>query len=65
MLPHELSEIIDDPELVWFQNGGMFDFVVLQPLPAVLDRIAMTRWRDTMVQAFAHSLPGSLSWARC
>ncbi len=62
VLPHELSEIIDDPEmLVWFQNGGMFDFVVLQrALPAVLDRIAMTRWRDTMVQAFAHSLPGSL-----
>ena len=62
VLPHELSEIIDDPEmLVWFQNGGMFDFVVLRnALPAVLDRIAMTRWRDTMVQAFAHSLPGSL-----
>ncbi|MCC6856856.1 MAG: hypothetical protein IT189_12460 [Microbacteriaceae bacterium] len=62
VLPHELSEIIDDPEmLVWFQNGGMFDFVVLQrALPAVLDRIPMSRWRDTMVQAFAHSLPGSL-----
>ena len=57
-----LLKIVDDPEaLVWFQNGGMFDFVVLeQALPGTLHRIDRSRWRDTMVQAYAHALPGAL-----
>lgn len=61
-LPAPLAAMIDDPDmLVWFQNGGMFDFVVLAAkMRKVLDRIPMHRWRDTMVQAFAHSLPGAL-----
>lgn len=57
-----LLKIVDDPAaLVWFQNGGMFDFVVLeQALPGTLHRIDRSRWRDTMVQAYAHALPGAL-----
>lgn len=60
--PVELDRMIDDHEYqVWFQNGGMFDFVVLKhALPDVLKRIPLSRWRDTMVQAFSHALPGSL-----
>jgi DNA polymerase len=55
-----LYEILEDEDaLVWFQNGGMFDFVVLAAkMPHLLP--PMHRWRDTMVQAFAHGLPGAL-----
>lgn len=61
-VPQILLTALKDPEvLVWFQNGGMFDFVVLdKALPELLALIGMSRRRDTMVQAFAHSLPGSL-----
>ena len=61
-LPPELERMLDDPEYeVWFQNGGMFDFVVLKHAkPEILQRVALRRWRDTMVQAFSHALPGSL-----
>src|SRR5574341_2013229 len=61
-VPHTLMETIDDPEaLVWFHNGGQFDFPVLShAMPELLRRIPMSRWCDTMVQAFSHSLPGAL-----
>jgi DNA polymerase len=61
-LPADLAAAIKDESYeVWFQNGGMFDFVVLaQAMPEVLARISLNRWRDTMVQAFSHALPGSL-----
>jgi DNA polymerase len=60
LLPVDLYETLHDPEaLIWFQNGGMFDFVVLAAkTPRLLP--PMHRWRDTMVQAFAHGLPGAL-----
>lgn len=61
-LPADLQAIIEDETaLVWFHNGGMFDFVVLSyAMPEVLARIGRTRWRDSMVLAYMHSLPGSL-----
>lgn len=60
--PADLQHLLTDPEtLVWFQNGGHFDFVVLKhALPKLHGMIPMARRRDTMVQAFSHSLPGSL-----
>jgi len=60
--PQSLMEILHDPEAaVWFHNGGMFDFVVLEKaLPHLLKLVDISRWRDTMVQAFAHALPGAL-----
>lgn len=59
-LPDMLNDMLNDNErLVWFQNGGMFDFVVLAA-KAPWFTVPMHRWRDTMVQAFAHSLPGAL-----
>lgn len=60
--PQSLTEILHDPDAaVWFHNGGMFDFVVLQhAMPELLKLVDISRWRDTMVQAFAHALPGAL-----
>lgn len=61
-VPDALLAMLDDPEvLAWFHNGGMFDFVVIDKvMPWVGARIPMSRRRDTMVQAYAHSLPGAL-----
>jgi DNA polymerase len=59
--PEPLQQILDSDALVWFQNGGMFDFPVIdRQLPELAQQIPMERRRDTMVQFFAHGLPGSL-----
>lgn len=51
--------LADDTVEVWFQNGGHFDFVVLEhAMPEI--HIAEHRRRDTMVQALSHGLPGAL-----
>lgn len=61
-MPEQLAAFLEDQEvLVWFQNGGMFDFVVLDKQePWFTKLVPMARRRDTMVQAYAHSLPGAL-----
>ena len=61
-MPVDLAAMLSDRDtLVWFQNGGHFDFVVLEhDMPQAAGLISKDRRRDTMVQAFAHSLPGSL-----
>jgi DNA polymerase bacteriophage-type len=61
-IPHELvMSLMNEETLVWFQNGGMFDFVILEKCkPGIAKMIEPARRRDTMVQAFAHSLPGAL-----
>ncbi|MFT4465941.1 MAG: DNA polymerase [Sodalis sp. (in: enterobacteria)] len=58
-VPDALSAALDDPQVmtVW-HNGGMFDAVVLQHALGI--DIPLERIHDTMVQAYAHSLPGSL-----
>lgn len=60
--PDELQQVLLDSDmLVWFHNGGMFDFVMLdRTMPALAQLITPERRRDTMVQAFAHGLPGAL-----
>lgn len=60
-MPDDLCRILaDDDAALWFHNGGMFDFVVLgQRFPDWL-RDTQHRWRDTMVLAYMHSLPGAL-----
>jgi DNA polymerase len=62
-VPLSLWRVLSDPQaLVWFQNGGQFDFTVLgHALPDLLAKIDPSRWRDTMVQAFSHALPGALA----
>jgi len=61
-MPPDLDEAIDDTGAeAWGHNAGMFDFVVIDKTePAISKRIPTERRRDTMVQAYAHSLPGAL-----
>jgi DNA polymerase len=60
--PVDLEQgIRDSGNLVWAHNGGQFDFPVIdRALPILSGLITHSRRRDTMVQAFAHALPGSL-----
>jgi len=64
-MPPELAAALEDETVeIWFHNS-MFDRTVLRRSPkawAPSLRAARNvhRWRDTMVQALAHSLPGSL-----
>lgn len=60
--PADLLAILGRPDTrhVW-HNGGMFDRTVLKhALPALHDMIPEHAWWDTMVQAYAHGLPGAL-----
>lgn len=56
------DQLADERNEVWFQNGGMFDFVVLEHCGNALGmpHVSRERWRDSMVLAYLHSLPGSL-----
>lgn len=61
-MPNELyDQLADDKVMTVWQNGGMFDRVVLKhAMPKVYDLVPIERWYDTRVQALAHSLPGGL-----
>ena len=58
----ELLHALRDPStLVWFQNGDKFDWPVIEhALPWLAAAVPIERRRDTMVQAYCHSLPGNL-----
>jgi len=58
-MPYDLEVALLDPECVVFAHNSMFDRNVLRhAMPALCPPVE--RWRDTMVQALAHSLPGAL-----
>ena len=60
-MPANLFEAIQKADEYWWHNGGMFDRTVLkQALPLIYRAMPLAKWRDTMIQAYAHSLPGSL-----
>lgn len=58
-MPEKLKSALDDPQVltVW-HNGGMFDTVILQRAMGIT--IPLDRVHDTLIQALAHGLPGSL-----
>lgn len=59
--PGELHDAITKANEYWWQNGGMFDRPVLKhAMPALYSAMPEHKWRDTMVQAYAHGLPGSM-----
>ena len=61
MPPVHLQDALQQAGEHWWQNGGMFDRVVLKhALPALHKHMPEHKWRDTMVQALSHGLPGSL-----
>lgn len=56
--PRELQRALVDPDVTIIAHNSQFDRTVLrQAMPEVCDP---RRWRDTMVQAMAHGLPGGL-----
>jgi len=61
-LPLRLADAISDPDtLVWLQNGDKFDWPVFtKALPWLAEAVPQARRRDTMIQAYSHSLPGNL-----
>jgi DNA polymerase len=60
-LPSDLANAVLEAKEYWWHNGGMFDRVVIKhALPEVYYAMDDWKWRDTMVQALAHGLPGSL-----
>jgi len=60
--PEALRAAAHNPEcLVWFQNLDKFDGPVMdKALPWFTAAVPIERRRDTMVQAYCHSLPGNL-----
>lgn len=61
-MPRDLHDsLFDDDVMTVWQNGGMFDRVVLRhAMPEIYQGVPIERWYDTRVQALAHSLPGGL-----
>ncbi|MGP0955198.1 DNA polymerase [Serratia sp. CY82433] len=58
-LPERFLAALADPDYeVWAQNSHFDRTVMRHALPNILPPVE--RWRDTMVQALAHGLPGAL-----
>lgn len=57
-MPGELAIALETADEVWAHNSHFDRTVLRHVLPELCPPIE--RWRDTMVQALAHSLPGSL-----
>ncbi|WP_447716859.1 DNA polymerase [Pluralibacter gergoviae] len=58
-IPARLRKAIADPDTLLYFHNSHFDRTVLRhALPELAPPVE--RWRDTMVQALAHSLPGAL-----
>ena len=55
--PKELLEAFADPAVLVTAHNSHFDRTILRHTGTP---IALPRWRDTMVKALAHSLPGAL-----
>ncbi|EOI2369671.1 DNA polymerase [Klebsiella aerogenes] len=58
-IPSRLRKAIADPDTILYFHNSHFDRTVLRhAMPEFAPPVE--RWRDTMVQALAHSLPGAL-----
>ena len=59
-IPSRLRKAIADPDTLLYFHNSHFDRTVLRhAMPELAPPVE--RWRDTMVQALAHSLPGALA----
>ena len=56
-MPLDLSDLLEDPSIELWAHNSHFDRTVISHWNCPTDR---TRWRDTMVQALSHGLPGAL-----
>ena len=50
----------DQFDEVWFHNSHFDRTVLRHAMPDIAAQIPLHKWRDTMVQALSHGLPGSL-----
>lgn len=57
LMPDDLADALDDPAVIIYAHNSHFDRTVLWHNGY---RLPVERWRDTMVKALAHSLPGAL-----
>ncbi|MET4892520.1 DNA polymerase [Morganella morganii] len=57
-MPAELKQALTDPDTVIFAHNSHFDRTMLNHAGI---KTNIRRWRDTMVQALAHGLPGALA----
>ena len=58
-MPADLRAALRDADEVWAHNSGFDRTVLRHAMPTICPPVE--RWRDTMIQAFAHSLPGKLA----
>ncbi|MDD9339573.1 MAG: DNA polymerase, partial [Providencia heimbachae] len=56
-MPTELKQALTDPNTIIYAHNSHFDRTMLNHSGIKID---VSRWRDTMVQALAHGLPGAL-----
>lgn len=59
-MPREVEEARDDPSVEVWAHNSFFDRTVTRKDLRVDFAVPIERWRCTMVQAFAHGLPGKL-----
>lgn len=57
--PIALYEALEDPAVLIYAHNSQFDRTVMRHALPEFD-LPITRWRDTMVKALAHGLPGAL-----
>ncbi|MNB78008.1 DNA polymerase I [compost metagenome] len=58
-IPEKLRQALNAPDTLLYFHNSQFDRTVMRhALPEILPPVE--RWRDTMVQALAHGLPGAL-----
>lgn len=60
-IPQTLARNLAAADEIWFSNGGGFDWPVLSyARPDIYALMPQEKWRDVMIQAYSHALPGSL-----
>lgn len=59
-MPTELEEALMEADEVWAQNSHFDRTVLRHAMPGINAALPLRLWRDTMVQALAHGLPGAL-----
>ena len=57
-IPEDLMDALEDPEVIVWAHSSMFDRNVLKYSLGI--DVPIKRWRDTLVQALSHGLPGGI-----
>lgn len=60
LMPDDLADALLEADEVYAHNSAFDRTVLRHAMPAVTNALPLPMWRDTMVQALAHGLPGAL-----